>query len=281
MKFIQLYHSEIPDYRIQFINSLLKNRIANDYILESTYIPLSVMVDSPIQLFYRSMWCDMYLRRSFHTIYPDIMSHYTRDELYPEDPPQMLSMVYMSISECIQYINEVTPPVMKKDIPENTTSIESIYNLMHFFLFEEKDPSRLAYNTTTFYRIFHMELTPSLWEPNFKKIAFMRNKIKTYDMNYGTMIASIDASSKPLDLIIGYDENDVIQPLHNAYIQMTFHADADDDIWFLFSFLGENHFHICNLYCDENVGFFVSAYANVIDYDTRKFIKSVYSELLQ
>ena len=279
MKFIKLYHPEISQGKINFIDSLLKRRIPNDQLLEQTYIPLIIKPDSPIQLFYRTLWCDVYLRRKVSVLYPDINTVWERTDLFNEDPPEDEYLVYMSISECIQYINEVTPPALKKDIPQNIQSIESIYKLMHFFLFEETNPKQVAYYTTAFYKIFRFQIFDTNWTPDFKKISFIRERMKTYDMeNYGTMVASVEASIKSISEILKIEDR---QGLNENYTQLTFHADTDDDIKLLYEFLDVNHFRICNLYCDENIGFFVSAYTNNLSYDARCFIYSIYSEIMK
>lgn len=276
MKFIRLEDAVRP-LSVGFINSLLKRNMKNDKLLESQYFMLRIKIDSPIQLFYRTMWCDLYLRRFDHdknwAIKPD-------PEMFcdvMEEAPEGEYNVYISLSECLQYINAVTPPRLKDQIPENTSSIKKIYDLMHFFLFEDvNDKSQHVKYMTEFYRVFHFEMFDNGWEPDFKKIAFMRENIKTYDIeNYGTFIGSIDASSVSLDEIMKGS------PVRTSDIQMTFHADTDEDIRLLYEFLESNDFTILNLYCDENVGFFVSAYTYGINVDIANFVESIYSELLK
>lgn len=276
MKFIRLEDNVRP-LSARFIDSLLKRNMKNDKLLESWYFKLRIKADSPIQLFYRTLWCDLYLRRFDHDrnwatrpepeMFCDVM----------EDAPEGEYNVYLSLSECLQYINAVTPPRLKDQIPENTSSIKKIYDLMHFFLFEDvNDKSQQVKYMTEFYRVFHFEIFDNGWEPDFKKIAFMRENIKTYDIeNYGTFIGSVDASSVSLDQIIKDG------PHPNASLQMTFHADTDEDIQLLYEFLEMNDFTILNLYCDENVGFFVSAYVYGINVDIVNFVESIYSELLK
>ena len=103
--------------------------------------------------------------------------------------------------------------------------------------------------------------------------------MKTYDMeHYGTMVASVEASIKSISEILKIEDK---HDLDGNYTQLTFHADTDDDIKLLYEFLDVNHFRICNLYCDEKIGFFVSAYTNNLSYDARCFIHSIYSEIMR
>lgn len=279
MRFIRILTPDISEAKVNFVNSLLKKKISNDYVMESVFIPMIIHPDSPVQLFYRSFWCDLYLKQPDHRIYPDIYDVEQPDELDGSHPIGR-SVIYMSLSECLQFINQVTPPALQKDIPSNTESIEAIQKLMQFFLFEEKDNKLRAYYATTFYKVFHLEMFENNWEPDFKKIAFIREKMKTYELDdYGAIVASLDASMKSLSEIINFKDDEWFE-IPRAKIQMTFHADTDDDIWTLYDFLNLEHFHICHLYCSE-IGLFVSAYCDHVSSDTRRFIKSIYSEIMK
>lgn len=260
-----------------FINTLLSKEITNTKVMEQTYFRIGVSIDSPIQLFYRELWTQTYLRRKDEDSYPDRYDLNEYDSLYPEDLPHDEFLVKMSIAECLEFINSVTPPALKKDIPDNTKSLDDILKLMRFFLHEEKDPKLIALYKSTFYRVTHMEMFDSGWTPDFKKLALIRKIMneKGYDKdNFGTFIGYVEASNLSIDNLIEakYRQED-------NYVQMIFNADTDEDIRDLYEWLDSLNFNICNLYCDTNVGLVVSACNYNFGTELAYFIKYIYSSL--
>lgn len=279
-----MYFSSIqnPDITVaegKFIDLLLSKGITNTKIMESTYFRIGVDIDSPIQLFYRELWTQTYLRRVDEDAYPERYDLKEPDDLFNEDLPERRFLVYVSIAECLEFINSVTPPALHKDIPDNTKSINAIYDLMKFFLFKEKDPKLVALYKSTFYRVTHMEMFDSNWTPDFKKLALIRKIMneKGYDKdNYGTFIGYIDASDLSIEDLTNPDKSKDTR----HHVQMIFNADTDEDIRELYNWLSMDRFTICNLYCDTNIGLVVSAYTdNIGNTDITDFIEYIYSSL--
>ena len=278
MKFIKL-GKIIADEEIKnFANLLLEKHIQNDKLFESLYFPLTIHPDSLVQMFYRTFWTDTYLRRGEHT-YPDIVDIHEHDDLFNELPPEDESIVYLSISECINYIHMATPSTLQDKIPENIKSIESIWKLMHFFLFEEDNPQRKMYNISTFYSVFHMEIFDTNYKPDFKKFAMLRKMIQTYDIeNYGTMLGIVDTSTRSISDIMEKVPDQ--RGMMYGHIHMSFHVDTEEDFQILYDFLRSNFFTINGLYC-EDIGLFVSASTDTIQYDVATYITSIYSQLMK
>ena len=240
MYFYSIQNPDITVAEGKFIDSLLSKGITNTKIMESTYFRFGVDIDSPIQLFYRELWTQTYLRRVDEDAYPERYDLKEPDDLFNEDLPESRFLVYVSIAECLEFINSVTPPALHKDIPDNTKSINAIYDLM---------------------------------------IALIRKIMneKGYDKdNYGTFIGYIDASDLSIEDLTNPDKSKDTR----HHVQMIFNADTDEDIRELYDWLSMDRFTICNLYCDTKIGLVVSAYTdNIGNADITNFIEYIYSSL--
>lgn len=241
-----------------FVNSLLKSKIFNDRVFENCFLEAQVQLDSPIQMYYRQLWNEVYMKHQ---------------DAHRPISKNNETTIYMSISECIKYLHTITPPAMLDKLNEQLVSIDFIYDMMTFYLMHEENPGLRAYNLTTFYSVFHMEVFPTNYKPDYKKIAFVREKIKTYP--YGEILGLVDICTKPISEIMEITEYD--QP--KTYIQMTFHVDTEEDLLKLYDFLWTNDLEICDLHC-EDIGLFVSAYATHILPPVSSMIKMIYSQLI-
>jgi len=279
LTFVNLQKPVCSDDLHKFADMLLEKGIINDKLLESIYIPLIVRPYSAAQMIYRAFWSETFLRRDFKTSYQnrgDGGPDWVMDDLFQELPPEAEVPVMMSISECIDFIYKATPAALQEKIPENIKSIQNIWDLMHYFFFEEKDPRLSTYNLTTFYSVFHMEAFENRYKADRKRIKFLRSLIKKYDMdNYGTLLGCVDASTIEIDKIMEQSDSDETTP---AYVQMSFHANVEEDIEILYDFLCMNEFSITGVECDQT-GVYVSAYCQCLNHDICNFIKSIYSNL--
>ena len=258
MEFLTMNKPRINERHRNFINSLLKLKIFNDRVFENVYLEATVKLDSPIQMYYRKLWNEVYLKQ--------------------QKPQGIISKdnqvtIMLSISECIKYLQTITPPAMLDQLNEQLVSIDFIYDMMCFYLIHETDKGLKAYNLTTFYSVFHMEVFPTNYKPNFENIAMVRKMLKTY--SDGEILGLVDACSKPVKEIMENTKYD--QP--KAYIQMTFHVDTEDDLHLLYDFLWRNDLEICDLHCTD-IGLFVSAYATHILPPVSNMIKVIYSQLM-
>lgn len=252
MKFIDIYQTDAHGKEIQFINMLIKKQIFNDDVFENHFITADVILDSPVQVFYRTFWEKMYLKRKESTI---IMRNKT-------------AKIKMSISECIQYLQEITPPNLRDLLTQNMKSVDAIHKMMVDFLKNEDDPQH-PYYLTKFYEVFHMNLFNNAWIPDYKKIAFARNIVKD------EILCLVDASTESIDMICNGSHN-----ISNNFIQVTFHVDTDEAIEKLYSYLWHTGMTITGLQCSE-IGLFVSAYSDTIDELIAEIIKNTYSHFMK
>lgn len=247
------------DAKISFINQLLTKKIFNDHIFENYFIFAICDLDSPIQLYYRLLWTELYLKQPVEYF-----------NLHDDNQVALR----LSLSECVKYIQTVTPPAMLDKVNQQMSNVDDIVDLMKFYLIDETDRGLKAYNLTTFYSVFHTEVFETNFKPDFKKIAFVRDRLKQY--SHGEILGLIDASTASIQSILKSESREMFD---EEWIQMTFHVDTEDDLHMLYPFLYNNHFRICDLHC-EDIGLFVSAYADTITPDIVKMIQVTYSQLL-
>lgn len=265
MKITSVGLPNISTTKKQFVNAILEQRLKNDHILENTFINISIVLDSPIQLFYRVLWEVGYLRRT---------------PAYPKLSRGNTVVIRFSISECISYIYQVTPPALQKDIPDNITSIEKIRDLMEYFLITEQrnrgtDQAVKTRYISVFFMISHMEIFDTAWTPDFNKISFVKKRVKSFPNEHQQFIGVVDTSTIPIKELI---ETDPYAAL-NSFIQLSFHADTEKDFVDMYRFFELTGFVICNLYCDENIGLVVAAYTDKITPKTVFYIKNIYDQL--
>lgn len=254
MQIQQIYLPTCDGKLTQFVNDLLSKKIFNDRVFENYFFSASVILDSPVQLFYRTLWEQVYLKQS------DSITVITKDNHI---------QLRMSMSECIQYIQQATPPAFKEQLETELTSVDAVYDMLKLYLMEKSD--RSALNMTLFYRVFHLEIFETNFRPNIKKIAFARERVKEYQ--HGEILGLVDVSSKSIAEIIEDTKWDQLK----TYVQMTFHVDTEDDMIRLYHYLWKNDIEICDLYCNE-LGLFVSAYSLHVTPSLALMIKSTYDQ---
>lgn len=252
MKFTEIHRPTCSKRTIQFIDTLIQQKIFNDAVFESCFIQADVILDSPIQMFYRTMWETMYLRRQ--------PKWYVLNENH--------AIIQMSISECIQYLQEITPPKCRDLLDKDMTSVDNIYQMICGFLQDETDPQHPFY-LTKFYEVFHTNLFNNAWTPNYKKIAMLRNIVKD------DIICIVDAATVSVQDIMDCDG---IQ--EDTYAQVSFHVDTEDAMEKLYRFIENNELMISGLQCND-IGLFVSAYASRICPGLSRMIRDTYSQILK
>jgi hypothetical protein len=241
----------------QFVDDLLKRHIFNDRLFETYCFTANVILDSPVQLFYRTLWEQVYLK--------------TKDAVMVISKDNSVQL-RLSMSECIQYIQKATPPAFQDKLKDELTSVQSVYDMMNMYLMDTKS-DRYGFNLTLFYRVFHLEIFETNFIPDYKKIAFARDRIKEYP--YGEILGLVDVSSKSIAEIIADTKWDQLK----TYVQMTFHVDTEDDIVRLYHYLWKNDLEICDLHC-EDIGLFVSAYATHVTPSLAKMIEMIYKQFM-
>ena len=254
MRFIEFHKPSCDKKTIEFIDMLINKKIFNDAVFETCFIQAEVELDSPVQMYYRTLWETMYLRRSRSC---DIINN-------------KHAIIMMSISECIQYLQEITPPKMRKLLDDEMTSVSKIQEMITGFLQDTTDPNH-PYYLTKFYEVFHLNLFNNAWIPEYKKISFVRNNI------HDDIICLVDAATESINTMLSESENCEFAPF---WAQVTFHTDTEDGMELLYRFLWHNDLHISGVQCND-IGLFVSAYTNRLCPGLSKAIKRTYTLMMK
>jgi len=238
--------------KIQFVDMLIQKKIFNDAIFDDVMMYAEVVLDTPVQMFYRKLWVDVYLRRNPCTT---VLDHNK-------------TIIEMSLSECIQYLQEITPPKLRDVLNKDMTSVQNIYEMMRDFLMKMDDPNH-PYYLTKFYEVFHMNLFQNAWTPNYKKIAFLRSVAKT------DITCLVDASTVSINAII----NGEVLPYQSEWLQLTFHSDDEDSMEELFRYMNTCDIHITGVQCND-IGLFVSGCTSRITPYLIDLIRDTYSKII-
>ena len=194
MEFIQVK----PTINSSMVNKCLKSSIPNDVVFDDSKLILEFKLKTSreyVELIYRKMYERMYLRwlSSPSSI---LNSHYETVE------------IFISISEAINYIMQVTPPIFRNRAKTEITSIDKICEMLEMYLSVNDNNSNSEYNMSLFKRIIHMEIYETKWpyKNTGERIEFIRDN---YCQNKKCpIIGVIDVALKPIEDI---DVGSVVQ----------------------------------------------------------------------
>lgn len=186
MEFIQVK----PTLDSSIVNKCLKSSIPNDVVFDDNKLILEFKLKTSkeyIELIYRKMYERMYLRwpSSPSAI---LQSHYETVE------------IFISISEAINYIMQVTPPIFRNRAKTEMTSIAKICELLEMYLSVNDNNSNPEYNMSLFKRIIHMEIYETKWpyKNTGERIEFIKNN---YCSKKCPIIGAVDIALEPIENI--------------------------------------------------------------------------------
>lgn len=248
--------------QIAFIDRLIAKEIFNDILFEETTLSLHVKLDSPVQAFYRLLWETLYLKR--------------KPVARPLDHDNK-TIIMMSLSECIQYLQAIQSYIDKMEIYKDyrttiapkidLTTVSGIIESMNNVL-RSVNNSDYPYYITKFHEIFHLDMWQNNWTPNYAKISVAREFIDD------PILAIIEASAMKTSEIMKLDKPFA----DNAYIQITFHVDTLYDMIELYRLIGNNDLKLTGVQCND-IGLFVSAYSARICAPIAKLVGDIYGQL--
>lgn len=117
----------------QFIDSLLKKEIMDDYLFDRVFIQIDIKRNPAdiVNWFYRLLWESCYIKMTRHS--NEIEQ--TENELH----------ILITLSEAISFIKSATPPIMQSQISEAMSSVDEIVNNLRFFLCEKHNGEEIHY----------------------------------------------------------------------------------------------------------------------------------------
>ena len=128
----------------KFVRAMLMKGMRSEALFSKVFFGVVVEIDHPRDMFNRWLWECEYLRLddpSFCSVFPDA-------------PTQL--MMQLTLSEALDYIYRVTPPLLQSKIKESITTPEDIREVLKTFLME--DSSQKKYYDSTFYTMTHLNV---------------------------------------------------------------------------------------------------------------------------
>lgn len=150
MKFSGTTKLMVHHTNTDFVNSLLASGIPNDIVMDTTFIKLRFELTDPTEytsFLYRLMWEKMYLRWESTETKMDI-THYG------------IVDIQISLSEAMNFINEITPPIFKGSLKKHIKTIDDIRSMIESNFTDE---STKEYNIDMFKKIIHMVPYETKW----------------------------------------------------------------------------------------------------------------------
>lgn len=150
--------TDLNDSTIDFINESMEKQSLNDVMLNNHHLLIHLDVNEtfkPIQLLYRNLWQTAYLNDPSFIRY----NH---------------SIISISLSEAIGYINMATPPILKKDIPKQLSSIKAIIDIMSYLLNED---AQKEYNQSLFINYMKLDKFETVWNGRNDIVNEIRNTV--------------------------------------------------------------------------------------------------------
>lgn len=170
-------------------NNILSLRLKNDYITENTFFDLKFELDRSreldmcINILYRLLWEDMYLRR-----YSPIVGSY----VLVKDNFELCLRI--SLSEAIDFIRQITPPIFRERTMESLDSIDNVMSMVDFYL-KDKNAHDYKYRIDMLLRCLQMNVFDTRWDYDNKRFDVIKSKFMTRKSN---LIGVVDYSDKPV-----------------------------------------------------------------------------------
>lgn len=171
-------------------NNILSLRLKNDYITENTFFDLKFELnrtnehDMCINIVYRLLWENMYLRRYSPVVSSCVCVKDDCLELY----------LRISLSEAIDFIRQITPPIFRERTMESLDSIDNVMSMVDFYL-KDKNAHDYKYRIDMLLRCLQMNVFDTRWDYDNKRFDVIKNKFMNRKSN---LIGVVDYSDKPI-----------------------------------------------------------------------------------
>lgn len=236
----------------KLIDELLSKSLSNDYLFEQCGYYMTIQPSDGLigyeEFLYRKLWEKVYLRRND----TNLESHMLVDGNIH---------LFVSLSEAIGLINFITPPALKKYIPESIKTTESISDVLSEYLFDDKPNQQLHYKSE-FQRFIKFGKFDTVTTYNFSRINMLRTIIPDgiiCDLRCHTADKAMDLCN--CDNQKTYD------------IQLVLNANNEKDLKYICNYI--DNYNIINVFTHPEYGYFVELY--IPEYSCLKdtFISSI------
>lgn len=228
---------------IDIINSLLKKGMFIDPVYHDSFFEVSVSIDSVDELkglLFRMLYEQVYLKSCLYSTY---------------DVKTNECIIYLSLSEAIDYLYKATPPVLQNTVEDAISSIDSILECLEIFLTDNTGNMLVTY-LSYFIKTIH---------------AYPFESTATYDVTRAHKLMNFQHDKNQLIFDIELSNNSfksVDDILHNEFIFGTMYCSHEvlethiNSIMILLK-----HFGISNIYSDEK-GLYISVYSYYFNFFT-------------
>lgn len=185
----------------ELTNQLLKRGIHNDRVFEEYCFYMRVTVRDHIDVLYRILWEQLYLRINRNSRY---VGH-----------NQMVLRI--TLSEALAYIYDVTPPILQHKIPESIRSIEDIHTLLCGFLTDKTDIN-YNYQVSAFTKRIRLEPFETQWTYDTTRLLNMRCLLAHSNI---PIVGVVDAMTFSMDSLMKIAKLDAVKGYQDQMMHVT------------------------------------------------------------
>ena len=245
MKYIKSYSGHVEPV----VDKMLEANIQNDIILDSTFIIVEMELNKKedcIGFIYRRLWESVYLRRTDS----NVLSKLTFDD------KKMIAKLHVSLSEAINYINQITPPIYKGKLIGKLRSVDDIRSMVDFYL-NDTTNSTYKHIITSFRNLLNMQKFDTVWKYNNTRFGAIESMMKSKDKSF---IGAIDFSIDPVSEFTKYNT-----PYVKNMTQLTVRVNLNNKTGMLnlIRFLYDELF-VINASVDESY-LYITLYTEIVD----------------
>ena len=111
----------------EFINSLLEHHQPNNFLFDKCIIALYITNIQPWKVINRQFWEQVILKRTGDDLSPIRIKQITDSD----------AIIFISLTEALDYIEGVTPPIFKKKVNDTITSVDDVIKMLEMYLMED------------------------------------------------------------------------------------------------------------------------------------------------
>lgn len=156
MEISEIKKQNVDGKKLSFINKSLSSKEYNEIINDNYYIIFDIINVPLINYYGRRVWEKVYLKQTQSSS----LSNISKIKLK------------MTLSETLNFLYEVTPPILRNKLMDNINDIDDILTLLTEYLFI----TNTEYNKSLFYQFTHLTNLDTKFNVNDKLLNFMIDK---------------------------------------------------------------------------------------------------------
>lgn len=275
------YFTDAVNFDTSLVNQILSSKFHNDYIMERAFfeVDFSIKIDDKddgvfktdvIRVAYRLLFEQIYLRRC--------LDHLSKIKVLDSKTIQVSLKV--SISEALDYVSSVTPPIFRDSTLSNIKTVNDLKSMVDFYL-NDKSSHDYAYKLDVFYKHTCLYQFPTEWKYDNTRFDIILNKFMDVPANPAE-IGVVDISSKRIqdfkDMFNDPDTDVIHTPLQFS-LKFDFNYNRFLPINVI-KFINNPIYSILDVKYDEpNNVLYMTIYTESVDKNLMRHINTWYSRL--